>query len=152
METTLLDLEQFTVEAWIDQLASTNGSNVTVVNNVLQYGLFVDTANEPTCAYFASRLFVAPAVTPLQPNQWTHLACTYDGTRLTLYINGTMAAQIAEGGALSTGGSNGTGIGSDAVNVDPMNHYVGLIDGLRVFSAARTAVEICADADRTDCR
>jgi hypothetical protein len=33
-----------------------------------------------------------------------------------------------------------------------MNHYVGLIDGLRVFSAPRTAVEICADADRTDCR
>ncbi|HSR96744.1 MAG TPA: LamG domain-containing protein [Kofleriaceae bacterium] len=152
METTLLDLEQFTVEAWIDQLASTNGSNVTVVNNPLQYGMFVDTVNEPTCAYFAPSLVVAPATTKLQPNQWTHLACTYDGVRLTLYINGAVAAQNAEGGMVSKTASGGTGIGSDAINVDPANHFVGLVDGVRIFSAARTAAEICADADRTDCR
>jgi hypothetical protein len=150
-ETTDLDLQSFTVEAWLDQTSATNNHNVTVVNNVLQYGMFVDVDNAPYCAYFASKLFVAVGPTPLTVNQWTHVACTYDGTQLTLYVDGTAVADIAQGGSVVTTNKQGTGIGSDMINTAPEAHYVGLIDDLRILSVPRTHADICADAGRTAC-
>lgn len=150
-ETPSLDLQSFTVEAWLDQTATTNGHNVTVVNNVMQYGMFVDTTNAPYCAYFGPTLANAVGPTPLTVNQWTHVACTYDGAQLTLYVNGVAVAQRAQGGTVLTNAMKGTGIGSDMDNTTPEAHYVGLIDNIRILSVARTQAEICADAGRTAC-
>src|SRR5205085_1839255 len=74
-------------------------------------------------------------------NTWTHLAATYDGNVLALYVNGTqVATQIVAGaittttGALRIGGNNIWG-----------EWFSGLIDEVRVYNRALTAAQIQSD-------
>ncbi|HEX3474385.1 MAG TPA: LamG domain-containing protein [Kofleriaceae bacterium] len=152
-ETVVLDRQTFTVEAWLYP-SSTNGQNVSVVNNGGQYGMFVDTTDAPYCAKVTPAkppdppvLVTALGSKALAPNQWTHVACVYDGTALTLYVNGTKdVANTFGGGAVVTTGTTGTGIGSETPTTAEVNHYVGLIDNLRIWSVARIRADLCADA------
>lgn len=151
-ETTHLDLQTFTVEAWLFP-SSTNGQNVSVVNNGGQYGMFVDINNAAYCAKVTahpppnqSPLVIALAPAPLAPNQWTHVACVYDQGVLTLYLNGTQSKVNMTGGDVATASMQGTGIGSDSPTTPKENHYVGLLDNVRIWSTARKPADLCADA------
>lgn len=157
-ETMSLDLQQFTVEAWLDPSppsAMIIKQNVTVVNNPGQYGMFIGVGGAPYCAYVTDALptpiIHAVGQTALPVNQWTHVACVYDGTTLALYVNGSFVIDDRTGARVVTSSMLGTGIGSDMVAKDAVNHYDGLIDNLRILSAARTKAQICADAGRKDC-
>jgi hypothetical protein len=151
-ETARLDLQTFTLEAWLYP-SSTNGQNVSVVNNSGQYGMFVDTTNTPYCAKVTlnpppgqSPLVVAVGSKALALSQWTHVACVYDGANLTLYVNGTKDTPTPSGGGVVTTGTTGTGIGSETPTTAKANHYVGLIDNLRIWSVPRIRADLCADA------
>jgi hypothetical protein len=151
-ETTHLDLQTFTVEAWLFP-SSTNNHNVSVVNNGGQYGMFVDINNAAFCAKITahpplnqSPLVIARAPAPLALNQWTHVACVYDGTILTLYLNGTQSKTDLTGGDVATNGMQGTGIGSDSPMTAREDRYVGLLDNVRIWSTARKQADLCADA------
>ena len=74
-------------------------------------------------------------------NAWTHLAATYDGAVLRLYMNATQVGTIATGGAISV--SNGQ-LWIGANNIWP-EWFNGMIDEVRIFRSARTAAEISAD-------
>ena len=92
----------------------------------------------PTAASAARR------ATPL--NAWTHLAATYDGATLRLYVNGVQAALArAVTGAIrvSTGALR---IGGNSIWSDEW--FAGLIDEVRVYNRALTAAEIQADMTR----
>jgi hypothetical protein len=73
---------------------------------------------------------------------WSHLAATYDGSTLTLYVNalpvGTRAvsggAMGASGGPLQIGGNATWG-----------EWFEGLVDDVRVYNRALNATEIAAD-------
>jgi len=81
-------------------------------------------------------------------NQWTHVACTYDGNDTArIYINGIIKATNSDGGTLGKGG-HGIGI---AQNYPMGSHLVGLIDQLRLLNIARSAADICTDAGGTGC-
>ncbi|HYS25277.1 MAG TPA: LamG-like jellyroll fold domain-containing protein [Vicinamibacterales bacterium] len=74
-------------------------------------------------------------------NAWTHLAATYDGATLKLYVNGTLASstsQIARiavsGGPLQIGGDSGAG-----------QYFAGAIDEVRIYSTAISDAQIRAD-------
>jgi chitodextrinase len=74
-------------------------------------------------------------------NTWTHLAQTYDGSTLQLYVNGVVVASKARTGALQTttspmwiGGNNPYG-----------EYFTGRIDDVRVYDRALSVSEITSD-------
>ncbi len=62
---------------------------------------------------------------------WVHLAATYDGSNLILYVNGSQVATKAISGTLSTANSIDIGAGAEA-----------LIDDVRVYNSALSASQI----------
>ena len=74
-------------------------------------------------------------------NTWTHLAATYDGTTVRLYVNGAQVASravtgnlISSTGALRIGGNTIWG-----------EYFSGLIDEVRIYNRALTPAEIVTD-------
>ena len=78
---------------------------------------------------------------PLVANTWSHLAATYDGATMRLYVNGTQVASRAQTGidsdlhgALTIGGDSLYG-----------QYFAGLIDEVRIYNRALTVAEIQTD-------
>jgi hypothetical protein len=147
-----LDLATFTIEVWVNpsQLRSTNTS---LVNRYFRWGMTLDTQGEPVCAYYNPMGGLVAAIAsgvPLVLNRWSHVACTFDGTKVKTYINGLGYVLSTAAGPVATGGTQGVSIGGAAPD-SPSDLYVGQLDELRIFSRARTDQEICIDAGRTDC-
>lgn len=83
--------------------------------------------------------------------EWHHVAGTFDGENLTLYLDGEAVATAQDTNGIKTGG-NAVGIGAD-VSYDAQNPIVpatfeGLIDSVRIYSRALSAEEL-ADEGRT---
>ncbi len=72
---------------------------------------------------------------------WTHLAGTYDGSRIRLYVDGVLVASGAYSGAMTQCTQN-IGIGSRA-SFDS-RYYPGRVDELAIFDRALTAAEVQA--------
>ena len=81
------------------------------------------------------------AANALPTSSWTHVACSFDGTVLRIYVNGAVAAFESGSGSVTTAGTNGLAIGSNSPSGD---NFAGLIDDLRIWRIARTAAQICA--------
>ena len=74
-------------------------------------------------------------------NTWTHLAATYDGANLRLYVNGTQAATRSPR-RLDPHLDRRLRIGGNTIWGE---WFTGLIDEVRVYNRALTAAEIQAD-------
>ena len=79
--------------------------------------------------------------TSLAVNTWTHLAATYDGATLRLYVNGTQVSSIARTGNLATS-TNPLQIGGDSLYGQ---NFTGMIDEVRVYNVALTQAQIQSD-------
>jgi Concanavalin A-like lectin/glucanases superfamily len=80
-----------------------------------------------------------PTANPV--NAWTHVALTYDGAALRLYVNGTQAATRAATGAIQTT-TNPLWIGG---NTPYGEYFQGLIDEARVYNRALSQTDIHND-------
>jgi glucose/arabinose dehydrogenase/chitodextrinase len=74
-------------------------------------------------------------------NTWSHLAVTYDGSTIRLYVNGAQVASRAETGAIEVS-ANPLQIGGDNIYGQ---YFQGIIDEVRVYNRALSAAEIQAD-------
>ena len=147
-----LDLAQLTIEAWINpsQLPGDEEKAYVVdVNN--QYALYVDHSGDLFCT-----LISGPSLSStgslVSTNGWTHVACTYDGARSNLYVNGAPAANKSGGGTLGTSGTTGLSIGGNNPSSSGNGRFNGSIDQLRLMKVARTTAQICSDSGKTLCR
>jgi hypothetical protein len=151
-----LDLGAFTIETWINP-SQTMMNNTSVVNHEFQYGMVLDTKGGPVCAYYTappgSQLVTAPPLgmtaTPLKTDQWTHLACTFDGATLVLYVDGVAVVHADSNKPAATAVTPGVHIAGDPDLTKDV--YVGRLDELRIFKVARTAHQICTDAGVAQC-
>ena len=110
----------------------------------LAYALYAtDGAAKPPAGYIdkSGTDYNAAGTTVLALNTWTHLATTYDGAALRLYVNGVLAKSRTLSGSIiaSTGPLD---IGSDAVWGE---YFAGLIDDVRVYNRALSQTEIQTD-------
>jgi len=81
------------------------------------------------------------SVGDLPLNTWYHVAATYDGSTMRLYLNGTEIDSIAKYGSIAAGGSLPVEIGRSP---DGSNHLRGAIDDVRIYRSALDATEIAA--------
>ena len=72
---------------------------------------------------------------------WTHLAGTYNGSTLTLYLNGVSIGTLATTGAITTS-TGGLKIGGNSLWPE---WFQGDIDEVRIYNRALSAAEIQAD-------
>ena len=111
----------------IYNLYSANGSNDPVV--------YVVRAAQPDVALDATGTASLPLST------WTHLAATYDGTTLRLYVNGVQAGSRAVSGAVLTS----TGVLRIGGNSIWGEYFQGRIDEVRIYNRALSVIEIQTD-------
>ena len=77
----------------------------------------------------------------LPTGTWTHLAATYDGANLRLFVNGVQTASRALTGSIVTT----TGLLKIGGNSSYPEWFSGLIDEVRIYNRALTAAQIQTD-------
>ena len=77
----------------------------------------------------------------LTANTWAHLAATYDGATMRLYVNGVQVASRAQTGAIATS-TNPLQIGGDSLYGQ---YFAGRIDEVRIYNRALSVAEIQSD-------
>ncbi len=138
-----------TLEAWVNPRVLGGWRSVLMKERVggLAYSLYAD--NGVDGAHPAGTMFFGAlpdrsvrGTSPLAVGAWTHLAVTYDGTTMRLYVNGAQAATLPQTGSL-TATARPFRIGGNGVWSDEF--FDGLIDDVRVYNRALSAAEIEAD-------
>ena len=76
-------------------------------------------------------------------NTWYHVAYTYDGSNLRLYVNGTEVKSVAASGSLKVN-TRPVSIGADGSS---QKFFNGTIDQARIYNSALTAEQILAHYD-----
>jgi hypothetical protein len=81
---------------------------------------------------------------PVDPNyfngQWRHLAGTYDGTKVRLYLDGVPVADANHTGAIAVQAADPLYLG--ASSAWPERGYQGALDDVRIYNRALSEVEI----------
>jgi len=76
---------------------------------------------------------------------WTHMAVTYDGTTLRLYVNGVLRSSTAASGGIGASTAPLRIGGNTVFSVPGTEYFAGLIDEVRIYNRALSAAEITAD-------
>jgi len=143
-DTSLLRLTTaMTLEAWVWPGATASGMQ-GLVDKADSYFLAaaLSAGNGPAAGgTFGGRLVAVEAASPLLTGQWVHLAATYDGSSVVLYINGLFAASTSRQGRFASSTSSlrigGTGTAGE--------NFQGLIDEVRLYDRALSQAEIVTD-------
>lgn len=97
-----------------------------------------------------TRCATAPSSVKVPVNTWVHLAGTYDGTTLRVYLNGTQVTSATATGA-NFGGSATTPVTIGAAYNDtsgtPTDWLKGIVDDVRLYHGALTRDQIVAIRD-----
>src|SRR5438128_2510813 len=133
-----------TLEAWVYPTVAPTGWRAVIDKNVDRYYLMAssDQGNRPVIGgtwAAGNQNTVGPSV--LAVNTWTHLAATFDGATVRLYVNGAQVASQVQTTPLKP--TTGTlQIGADSYTGE---NFVGQIDEVRIYNRALSQAEIQAD-------
>jgi len=86
---------------------------------------------------------VTPVFSNLPAGQWSHLAGTYDGSAMRLYLNGRLIAQSNYNRGIFPGNAS-LGIGAAPLSSRTFHPFNGLIDEVSIYRRALSAAEIGA--------
>jgi hypothetical protein len=141
----LLDLTTgMTLEAWIYP-TSMSGYRTVILKerpSELTYALYASEGLSRPAAWIATGLQVhTPSPSALPLNTWSHLAATFDGSVLRLFVNGSQVSAQTHTGSILVSASP-LRIGGNAIWGE---YFAGRIDEVRIYARALSATEIQAD-------
>ena len=134
---------ELTVEAWVAPTATSGRRSVLFKGRrtELSYALYAGPKPSGQVSTGGER-GSAKAPVELSADAWTHLAVTYDGTTLRLFVDGAQVdASAARNGPLTPGDGALTIGGNDVWG----EWFAGRIDDVRVYDRTLTAAEVAED-------
>ncbi|MEU1512662.1 LamG domain-containing protein [Streptomyces sp. NPDC005811] len=146
----------FTVSAWVRLAPDADPANMyTAVSQdgtrcsrfLLQYDDTAATWAFKVRAEDQSTKVSALATTAAVPGRWTHLTGVWDGTRIHLYVDGSLEGSADT--ALSWAAGQGFGIGRARWDGAYVNRFKGATDDVRAYGRALTADEVSLISGRT---
>ena len=140
-----LDLTSgMTLEAWVKPSSLTGWRNVMLkeMPGYLTYAMYASNGSAPAGYIYNSALREAKGTAAISTTAWTHIATTFNGSKLLFYVNGALVRTTNTNGAILTSAGRLT-IGGNYVWSDEF--YAGLIDDVRVYNRALSAAEITTD-------
>lgn len=141
----ILEPPLITVATWIN--TTDNATSQTIVSKVdtvadQGWALRLDSGN---LEFILNDATVA-AVTAPSANQWHHVAGTYDGTNIKIYLNGVLRTTTASSPYTQSTRSAKIGAGSAGGTVQ--NYFSGNIDDVRLYNRSLSAPEIAQLASK----
>ena len=138
--TSPIAVTNWAIEAWIYP-TSTSGWMVIeqARGNNPSAAFMVESVSKKLC-YRINPSCIVSGTTALQPNNWYHVAITYDGKDYTIYLNGAK-----EGTASSSTNDNWDWIGVGAFSASDSETFYGTLDEVKIYNYARTELEIAND-------
>ena len=133
---------ELSIEAWLRPDADVTAGRQGIFDNNGQYGFFLVDGNRIRCSSSGGPNVTSSGAV-ISPLQWQHVACTYDGSTMNIYVDGAVVATTNGTGAISTTGTDGSALAQNSPDGD---EYIGRIDTLRVWSVARSRQELCTGA------
>jgi hypothetical protein len=130
-----------TLEAWVYPTSVSSAWRDVIYKGNDNYYLEGSSPNSSRPAMggtFGGTLY---GTSPLSANTWSHLAASYDGATMRLYVNGVQVATRAQTGAIATS-TNPLQIGGDSIYGQ---YFAGRIDEVRIYNRALSAAQIQND-------
>ncbi len=133
--------EAGTLSAWVHTADANNAEhNPFVTKGDQAYALKHNTSNQmETFIYDGDWYTAAWDIDESFNGEWHHVASTYDGLHLRLYVDGVLRATTEHAGTIASTAYN-VNIGRNAQNTDRL--YEGLIDEVRIYDGALPPTEI----------
>lgn len=153
-ESSVLDLDRFTIAAWISYTGVVTGDTLDrweVMEKAGAYWLNVRTNGRIRAGGFfggcaSSKYWTyVDSTESISVNTWTHVAATYNGTRLTVYINGKVSGALPVSGTTC---SNDEPLAVGAKNAPAKGileaFWDGRLDDVRLYNKSLTATRVAA--------
>lgn len=147
-----LALTNFSVSAWIRTSATFDGTKMIVnkggflggesPGQNMNYGIWILASGRIEGGFETTdgaNVFVTTP-NPCNDGQWHHIAVTYDGTVLKLYLDSTLVSSVNSTSLPDFTGTTPLRIGADASAAD--RFFTGNIDEVRVWNRSLSAGEI----------
>jgi glucose/arabinose dehydrogenase/PKD repeat protein len=136
-----------TLEAWVNPTALGSSWRTVLLKEQpgnLAYALYANDGEGRPTGHVAVPLDSRATGSPLPQNAWSHLAATYDGSSVRLYVDGAEVASNLVFGSITVS-SGALRIGGNTVWGE---WFAGRIDEVRVYDRPLSAAEIGADMTR----
>lgn len=132
---------QMTVEAWIKPYGHVGSYDPVVKHSDLNQanGFAFEFSGNTLLFWVFAGGWRAAVGSQIPNNQWSHVAGTFDGQTIRVYVNGQLAGSAGSPQPISPA-SRPLMIGADPSN--PSRHFYGLIDEPAVYNKALSADEI----------
>ncbi len=144
-----------TIEAWVKPSAITNWRTLVMKeagsspiprggwSDPFDYGMYGNTdTNRPNVAFnTTAAAFDLRGTAQLANNTWTHVASTYDGATLRVFVNGAEVATKAASGPIATSNDQ-LSIGGNTIWGE---YFAGVLDEVRIYNRALSPAEITSD-------
>jgi hypothetical protein len=136
----------FTAEAWVVANALQLSGTRTIFDKG-SFRVYVDSTVLSAAVTTTSGTFVLTTQVVLTPLEWSHVAATYDGVKLTVFYNSVSAGVLSvPGGSLVGHSATQLHMGCSSAG---SQHWGGRFDEMRIWNLPRAPAQIAGTFDTT---
>ncbi len=141
-----IDGQALTMEAWINLPDPDSDNENTIMNKENSYELHVRNGVFQAAIRTQGRWEWLGGNNRIQADRWYHVAATYDGQNIRIYVDGRFCSAHAKFGNIETSDDDFL-IGNRTLREFELA-FTGMIDEVRLWNVARTQEELEANMDR----